>query len=904
MPPIVHLASFPRLASTMLIMGMMTTPVSATPPDASPPEHPAEVSTDAATNDLDSTAGTDDEDAPKTIAAHVAEAGMETRDGFIRLHLDHDAGTVLIELPAAPSDAAATVAARVASGGTRPLDAGTRLEAIHVAAIRTGLGSNPVGLDRGKLGPTRLVRFREVGGRILLEHVNLDFRATSPDAAEGEAVAESFASSVIWAGEIVVRDPDGRVLVDISDFLRGDATGISRTLDQGGHGRFNLDSGRSVVDTRATLAFPDNVELESILTFSGNDPGREVWATAADATSPSFVVHHSFVRLPDAGYRPRAFDPRMANFSVQWQDYGAPLGEPIRRGLIMRHRLEKANPRMDPSPPVEPIVYYVDRAAPEPIRSALVDGARWWAEAFEAAGFRDAYRVEILPENVHPLDVRYNVIQWVHRATRGWSYGASVVDPRTGEIIKGHVSLGSLRVRQDIMLFEGLAGVDGTGTGRADDPVELALARIRQLSAHEVGHTLGFAHNFAASTQDRASVMDYPAPLIRVRGGRLDFSQAYGVGIGAWDIHATDWAYREFPRGADEAAALERIVQDGITRGLRFLSDADARGNAAAHPDASLWDNGADPIAELESALEVRRIAIDRFGPGNIAAGRPVAHLQEVFVPVYLHHRYQVEAVAKLVGGLDYAHLVRGDRRPASRPVGGDRQRAAVAALLATLSPEVLDVPDVVRALLQPRPFGEGRNREMFPSRTGPTFDPLASAAAAADHTLAALLHPARAARLADPVADGPGLAEVLGLTLEAVLPDDPAALPAGSRHAALRRTVVRALTERLIALSESSAAAPDVRATADAALGSIEAWYADAAIDAPEDARIMAADIVAVVRRHLARPDTPAAPMREGQPAPPGSPIGTNWDAWSQLGAVHAWAAPSLCACGSYHGP
>jgi hypothetical protein len=829
---------------------------------------------------------------PKTIADHVAD--MQTYEGFLRLHVDHDAGTVMLELPASGEPDGDVV-----QTGVRPRDAGTRLEAIHVSGIRTGLGSNPVGLDRGQLGETRVVRFREVGGRVLLEQRNLAYRALSEDDAERAAVAESFADSVLWSGEIAVRDPDGRLLVDISDFLRADLHRIAATLKRSGQGSFSQDASRSVVDTRATLAFPDNCELEAILTFTSDEPGARVRETAAEATSPSFVLHHSFVRLPDDGYTPRAFDPRVSAFATRFFDYAADLDQPIERAYIARHRLQRAQPGVDGSPVVEPIVFHVDPGAPEPIRSALVEGASWWAEAFERAGFPGGYRVEILPPDAHPMDVRYNVIQWVHRSTRGWSYGASVVDPRTGEILKGHVSLGSLRVRQDRRLFEGLAGTAATGTGRADDPIELSLARIRQLSAHEVGHALGFAHNFAASTQDRASVMDYPAPLIRVRNGRMDFSQAYATGIGTWDIHAVNWAYREFREDQDESRELERLVTAARRQGLRFLSDADARGNAAAHPHASLWDNGPDAVAALRESMAVRALAIQNFALDRVHEGQPLAHLQEVFVPVYLHHRFQAEAAAKLLGGVDYAYALRdGDVQTAS-PVAAASQLAALAALLDTLEPAFLDIPEGIVRFMPPRPFGEGRNREMFPSRTGPTTDPLAAATAAADVTLAALFNPARAARLAEqPRRDPalPGWDQVLAETLARVFPSDNDVQirqrgGEDARFAGLRRAVQRSVIQRLIELAQDDGTAPDVRGMTNDAMRRLARELAASRV--PGVPGWHGQDLASLITRHLERPFDEPAPLRATEPTPPGSPIGGGG------GGDLDWLMPGhLCGC------
>ncbi|MCZ6836389.1 MAG: zinc-dependent metalloprotease, partial [Planctomycetota bacterium] len=536
--------------------------------------------------------GNEESSAPPTIAERVKD--LQKHEGLLTFYTDTRKGKVLLELPAAQ--------------GPR----GLLGEYLYIEGLLQGLGSNPVGLDRGKLGPDRLVHFRHVGGRVLIEHINLRYRALSDNQDEQNAVRQSFATSVIWAGEIEIEDPDGRLLIDFTSFLVRDAHNVVTTLKRSGQGSYSLDEKRSVIDLVNCLAFPENLEFEAVLTFAGSEPGRDVRSTTPTPESISLVQHHSLVKLPDSNYRPRKHDPRVGCNAMRFLDYATPLGQPLEQRWINRHRLEKVDPRASQSRVKEPIIYYVDRGAPEAIRNALVEGGNWWAEAFEKAGFTDAYRVEVMPAGAHPLDVRYNMVQWVHRSTRGWSYGGSISDPRTGEIIKGHVSRGSLRVRQDILLFEGLAGVAKTGSGDPDDPVELALARIRQLSAHEIGHTLGFAHNFAASTYDgRASVMDYPAPLIGIENGELDFSDVYGVGIGSWDIHTVRYAYSQFKPNADEDEQLAKIVRDGLDAGYRFMSDSDARSLGSAHPLAHLWDNGDDPVEALNLSMRVRRIALD-----------------------------------------------------------------------------------------------------------------------------------------------------------------------------------------------------------------------------------------------------------------------------------------------------
>jgi|CXWL01.1.fsa_nt_gi hypothetical protein len=788
--------------------------------------------------------------------------GLERREGFLGHWLDRERGKIWLELPAPQ--------------GPR----GESLSFLYVEGITTGLGSNPIGLDRGQLGEARLVVARRVGARVLFEVPNLKFRALTADPAEAHAVAESFAPSVLWGAEIAAAEPDGRLLVDLTGFLVRDAHGIVGQMQRVGQGDYSLDTNRSAVDFTGCLSFPDNLELEAVLTYSSSRPGPLVRATAPLGEAPSFVQHHSFVRLPDPGYRPRAFDPRAGSFSVNFADYAAPLSAPIEKRWIVRHRLEKVDPTAARSKVVEPIVYYVDPGAPEPVRSALLEGARFWAPAFAAAGFEDAYRVELLPPGAHPLDVRYNVIQWVHRSTRGWSYGGGVIDPRTGEMIKGHVSLGSLRIRQDRLIFEGLVGAGETGRGGPNDPLAAALARIRQLSAHEVGHTLGFAHNYAASTYNRGSVMDYPAPLVGLtEDGGLDLSNAYAVGPGVWDMHAVRYAYQQFPPGADEAAELEKMVRDGLARGLVFLTDQDARPPGAANAAASLWDNGSDPVAELAHVAEVRRRALARFGLGNLGADRPQALLEEVLAPIYFYHRYQVEAAVKQVGGIDYRYAFPGDGQPRAVPVGAEQQWRAIDGLVALLDPATLDLPDELIAELVPRPPEYDPTPEAFPSRTAPVFDPLAAAGAAAGLVVDGLLQPERAARMVDlhrrdPIL--PSFDDLLHALLGRTFPAAPAGRP---RLAELHRTVQTVVVEGLIALARNPDASPAVRAQAEAALGGLAKTLAKAVTDGSE--RAHRGWLAREIGRFLARPaatgpDLPAAPE-----PPPGSPIGTD-PAWA----------------------
>ncbi len=749
------------------------------------------------------------------------------------------------------------------------------LRCIYTPGLRGGLGSNPVGLDRGLMRDAMLVRFVRVGDRILLLHENTRFRALSDRPAERRAVDESFARSVLWSGRRIDVEEGGHA-VELTSLLTSDQLGIAARLRDVEEGSFSLDTDASVVLPDEALVFPRNLEFDALLTLESTDPGSEIWQTAPSAERITLTAHHSFVALPDDGYQPRAFHPRIAGYPLTFLNYSSAISEPIERKLLVRWRLQKVNPGAAPSRVVKPIVFYVDPGAPEPIRSALVDGARWWAAAFESAGFIDAYRVEILPEDAHPLDARYNVIQWVHRATRGWSYGGGVIDPRTGEIIKGHVTLGSLRVRQDRLLFEGLLGAGATGSGAPEDPVQLSLARLRQLSAHEVGHTLGIAHNFAASTyDDRASVMDYPAPRIRLRDdGGFDVSGAYGVGVGTWDHHTIRYMYSEFAPG-EEAEGLASIVRDGIENGMLFLSDQDARSVGAGHPLASLWDNGADPIASLRDAMALRAEAMNRFGLSNIDIGRPVAQIQETFAPVYFHHRFQVNAAAKFIGGHFYDYAVTGEPTPQMTPVSPDRQREALAALLSCVTPEALETPAAVEMMLAPRPFGSARNREMFPSRIGTMFDPLAASEAGADLVLVTLLHPQRLGRV-----ERQRRLDSLTLSVGEIMDEMIAAMMVPTPSQSHRRRVIAevgesVLVSRLIELADNEGASPSVRAEAEAATRRIARLLSERGgvqgVSDPHARRLGRLISIWLVRGSAPDQSDALTPSH----APPGEPIG-----------------------------
>ncbi len=629
-------------------------------------------------------------------------------------------------------------------------------ELLYVNSLTAGVGSNDIGLDRNQLGSERVIKFQRSGPKILMIQPNYDYRALSNNPDERRSVAEAFASSTLWGFKVEAEEA-GKVLVDFTPFLLRDAHGVAARLRSSRQGTYTLDASRSAIHLERTKNFPKNSEFEALITFTGEAQGEWIRSVAPSADAISVRMHHSLIELPDNKYRPREFDPRSGYYPMSFKDYASPIDQPLVKRWITRHRLEKKDPTAAISDPVEPIIYYLDRGAPEPIRSALIEGARWWNQAYEAAGYRNAFQVEVLPEGADPMDVRYNLINWVHRSTRGWSYGSSVTDPRTGEIIKGHVLLGSLRVRQDFLIASGLVSAYEAGTIADPRLKEMALQRLRQLSAHEVGHTLGLQHNFVASYNERASVMDYPHPLITIdEQGRTDYSNAYTNQIGEWDKRTIIYGYQDFPDGVDEKAALQAILKENNDKGLLYITDLDTRAPGGAHPFSHMWDNGKSPIDELKRLMAVRKKALANFSEKNIPVGAPMATLENVLVPIYLAHRYQVEATAKMVGGLKYGYTVRGDFQPATMMIEDQVQRSALNALIETLKPEFLAIPERILALIPPQPPGYQRDRELFKIHTGVTFDPLGAAESSIEHTLDMLLHPQRLSRMVEQGARDP----------------------------------------------------------------------------------------------------------------------------------------------------
>lgn len=636
-------------------------------------------------------------------------------------------------------------------------------EFLYVNSLSAGLGSNSIGLDRGKLGGSRVVKFIKRGNKLLLIQPNYSFRATGDNLDEKLAVKDAFAQSVLW-GFVIKKEKNGKYFVDASDFFFRDAHGVIESLKRRNAGTYRLDKSRSAFHLDRTRSFPKNIEIDVMLTFTGSPTGGGLRNVVPSPENISIRQHHSFVELPDNNYKPRKFDPRSGSYGMTYFDYASPLHESIEKRFVVRHRIEKKNPNAKVSEAVEPIIYYLDRGTPEPVRTALLTGAGWWNQAFEAIGYKDAFQVKMLPEGADPLDVRYNLIQWIHRSTRGWSYGATVSDPRTGEIIKGHVSLGSLRVRQDYLIAVGLLAPYVNGDEIPKEVEEMALARIRQLGAHEVGHTLGFTHNYSSSADGRTSVMDYPHPYAEIKNNKISLKNAYDDKIGDWDKVSIAYAYQDFPDNIDEEAGLKKIIEKSFKDGLSFLADQDARPDGA-HPYTHLWDNGSKSYEELDRMMEIRALALSQFGEKNIKIGTPYASLEEVLVPIYFFHRYQIEATSKTIGGLDYRYALRGDGQFITKLISRDEQIKALDALLKTIKPEALMLSEDLLGMLPPRAMSYRRNNELIKIRTNPTFDALGAAESLANMTIDFILRPARVARLVEFKArdnDQPGLDFVL----------------------------------------------------------------------------------------------------------------------------------------------
>ena len=777
--------------------------------------------------------------------------GLKKYEGYINFYWDENAGKIFLEINKFDS------------------------ELLYQTSLPAGLGSNDIGLDRGLLGSTSVVKFIRTGRKILMVESNYSYRAVTEDAAEKRAVEQSFAQSALW-GFAIEAESNNKALVDATDFILRDAMHAANRIRNMQQGNYLFDKTRSAIYLPRTKNFPRNTEIEATITLVNTDGnvGNYVQSVTPSSEAITVRMHHSFVQLPDNNYKPRIFDARSSFIPISFFDYSTPVSEPIEKYFVIRHRLAKKDPGAAVSEAVQPIIYYLDNGTPEPIRSALLEGASWWNQAFEAAGYKNAFQVKILPDSADPMDIRYNMINWVHRSTRGWSYGAAVVDPRTGEIIKGNVTLGSLRVRQDYLIAQALLAPFENGIPADNKMLKMALERLKQLAAHEVGHTLGLMHNYASSVNNRASVMDYPHPLVRLNAaGEIDLNNAYDHGIGEWDKVSINWGYREFGNGKDENALLNSILTEATKKGLQFISDRDARAAGGLHPQAHLWDNGTDAVAELKEVLKVREKALAQFGEKNIRAGVPMAMLEDVLVPAYLFHRYQLEAVTKMVGGMYYTYALRGDGQIVTKPLTKEEQLRALSAVIDCLDPKILSIPENIIKLIPPRPAGYDYHRELLNKRTGLAFDPLAAAETAADFPLSFLFNAERMDRMVQykTQTNGLGIDEMINILINKTWK----APRQKGFHELIQLQNEQLLLTYLLSTSINENASFATKSLAQKGLNEIKT-FVEAQLKAAADDTYKAHLLLTVER--MKAPEK-AKPPTQHEAMPPGAPIGCDWD-------------------------
>lgn len=730
-------------------------------------------------------------------------------------------------------------------------------------SLPQGVGSNDIGLDRGQLGEAHLIAFERHGNKLLMKELNTRYRSVSDNAAELASIDEAFADSVL-AGFTAVAASDNGVLVDYTNYLLSDVHGVAKRLTRAKQGSYKVDTSRSAVFLPRSKAFPKNTELEAIVTFAGSNPGEYVSQVTPSAESLTVHLHHSFVELPEDGYSPRAYNPYSGFWKQGYYDYATDITEPTEVKYISRHRLHKKDVDADVSEAVEPIVYYLDPGIPEPVMSALHEGTSWWNQAFEAIGYKNAFQVKVLPEGADPMDLRYNMIHWVHRATRGWSYGYSVSDPRTGEILKGNVTLGSLRVRQDFLIALGMTSpFDGEQTTEAQK--EMALARIRQLAAHEVGHTLGIAHNFAASENGRESVMDYPHPMLSVKGEKVVLDNAYATGMGKWDLHTIAYGYQDYASAEAEKAGLAALLEDSREQGLAFKTDWDTRSSSHPSSNGHMWDNGGDPLKAFDETVKIRELALKNIGLNTIPENASLSSIEDALVPVYLSHRYQLEAVAKQIGGLNYEYERKGDydKPKGVTFVAAERQKQALKQLLEATSPAFLQLPTELLSLIPPTAFGDDITREQFKSRMGLAFDPVSAAEAAANYSFSLLLSPERLNRLSWQASQSrgiPSVEQVVERIFKQHWYDSKQAdygLNSRLRLVALNAVMKAAMSDEL---------APEVKLAIDDALMEFDEWLDD-------DSKFTGSDVLhEQMSVYFESGEWPGA--FEVKPLPPGSPI------------------------------
>ena len=742
-------------------------------------------------------AGPGQADRPQAAAPGAAAAAATASDHILPIRHDAATGRVLLTIP------------RMGE------------EMLYLNTLATGLGTTAASLDRGQTGGSALVRFERRGPRVLLVQPNPGFRAVTTDTLVQRTVEESFTRSIMASFQVQSEGPAGTV-VDATDFFLSDMYGISSRLRSAGMGNLRIDANRSYIDGARTASFPENTEVRAVLTYITEEPAGGLNRMAPDGRWVTFEQQHSFVKLPDPPLAIRPFDPRSGMFSYSFFDFAQGFDSDYRQRGTARWRLEPRDTaaylRGELTEPVKPIIYYLDPGIPEPYRTAYFEGGRWWNSMFEAAGWRNAFRVEPLPEGVDPMDSRYPVIYAVHRTERGPSVGPSFRDPRTGEIVGTVIRMDSYRSLVDHDIYMGLLPAAQAG-GLQLSAEQFAMARRRQHTAHEIGHTLGIAHNFIAATPGRASVMDYPYPLIELDAqGRLDISRAYAPGGGAHDTLAIRYAYTWYPNAQAERAGLQQIVREAEARGLRFVADAHA-GATGSIPAATQWIEGDDMLSALDRTMAVRRLLLQHFDERAAQPGEPLAVLNRRLSHVYLHHRYAVAGATKYVGGMDFGYALAGEATTPTRTIPAAEQRQALQSIATTLRPAELRLPDRIVSLIPPVPYGFDGDLTAIPSPAGTAFDPVNLAHSFAQEVVDGLLHPVRANRVAVQSARDPqqlSLNDVITALVNATWATPEPARSPNALDAPLRRVAQRAVLDGILDLAGARNATPDVRAVAE----------------------------------------------------------------------------------------
>ncbi|MFN2445212.1 MAG: zinc-dependent metalloprotease [Vicinamibacterales bacterium] len=800
--------------------------------------------------------------APATTIAERT-GGLQRVDGFVPFYWDAARGRVLIEVP------------------------GLSQDVLYYVSAASGAGSVELPFDRGILTDS-VIRFERSGPRVLVVEQNLRYRAVGGDAALVENVRDSFASSVL-AALAVEADEGGRLLVDATPLFLRDAADVEGRLRRVNQGTFRFDAARSGFYPARMKAFPENTEIETIVTFAGDNPGLLVDNVTPDGRAFTLRIHHSFLKAPE-GYTPRIADPRIGVSAVAFRDYAKPFNEGTEVQWATRWRLEKQNPGAAMSEPKKPIVFYLDPAIPEPVRTAMREGTLWWNKAFEAAGFRNAVQVKDPAPDMDPMDIRYAWVLWINRDERGFSSGGTYRDPRTGEILGSKTRMDSHRIRTIGNYWESYTPTDAgeacglflpapdhvialaqqRDAGMPEGERDIALLRQSLLTAHELGHALGFGHNFASSLNDRASVMEYPTPRVKVVGNRLDLSESFQRATGEYDALMARYAYTELP-AAREREGLEAVIRDMRAKGMHYLPPTD--------PRWSWYDDRATPTEYLRETIAARKIMLDQYGPGVLTGGEPLGSLRDMRLwMTYLHHRWAIEAGIRYVGGMYHHIAVKGEALPATEIVPAALQRDVLALLMDIVEPANMTLSEALLAQLTPHP---GNNLEDLSEDY--VFDHLRAARILSALVLEPLLEPERAARLVALADRQPGaltLPDVVQamLTRTWLAPRD-----ADGKHRSLRRVTQRVALDSMMILGAHANATPEARAYVLDQLARLATSLGSRSDEDPlSEAHIRQAerDIAAYLENPKERAPKATAPAwgarpRSRYPLPPGPPLG-----------------------------